>query len=133
MSERCPKCGANALARSLYTRNAYYCFTPRGGCGALIPDLTIAERGLTRGIALEPYHCDLQRHGKSFFGYIINQVKYKHPSDEKKLALIDKAVKEIQKRGVVEELTKDAHNLLIVSVPPSKYRTVQPVYEIAKK
>lgn len=125
----CRVCGAPAVAKSRYY-DEDYCFPSRGGCGTSFPNLTVAAPGLLRGVALEPYTDSDGNH--SYFGDLVNQLKYHSLSDSEKLAIIDKAVAEIRRRGVVDELVKGARNLLVVPVPSSKNRTIQHVYRIAE-
>lgn len=125
----CPVCGVQAVAKSHYY-DEDYCFPSRGGCGTSFPNLTIEVPGLARGVALEPYTDSNGDH--SYFGELVSQLKYHSLSDPEKLALVDQAVAEIRKRGVVDELVKGARNLLVVPVPSSKKRTIQHVYRIAE-
>lgn len=128
--KRCPECGAQAVAKSLFNDDDY-CFPKRGGCGAVFPNLNITADGLTKGVALEPYSRGSTR---SVLGELVHELKYYHSlPDSQKLALVDQVVAEIGKTSVVGDLTRGARNLLVVPVPSSKHRTVQHVYEIAKK
>ena len=127
--KRCPECGAVAVTKSLWSDDDY-CFPKKGGCGAEFPDLTIAADGLTKGLALDPYHSGSSH---SFFGELVSQMKYYSLSDAQKLLLVDQAVTEIQKRAAVKNLVNGATNLLVVPAPSSKNRTLQHVYEIAKR
>jgi hypothetical protein len=128
---KCPKCGADALEKSLFSED-YYCFPSRGGCGAVFPNLTITASGLTRGRAIEPYYGNSER---STFGNVVNKLKYWSISADEKIEMIDWVVKSIKERGIIEDLVGSVPNkaLLVVPVPSSKKRDIQHVYEIAKR
>lgn len=129
---RCPECGKIAVAADRF-HDGDYCFPSHEGCGRHFPNLTIAADGLTRGVALDPYRDSGSSSGYSFFGDLVHKLKYYTSlSDAQKLALVDQAVVEIERRGAVENLVGGVRNLLVVPAPSSKNRTVQHVYEIGK-
>ncbi len=127
---RCPVCGQVAVAADRFL-DGDYCFPSHGGCGRHF-NLTIVADGLTKGLALDPYKDRNARY--SFFGALVHDLKYRAAlSDTEKLALVDQAVAEIKRRRAVENLVGGARNLLVVPAPSSRNRTVQHVYEIAKR
>lgn len=127
--KRCPTCGKFAVEKSLFN-NDDHCFKKNGGCGALFRKLAIVADGLIKGVALDPYHSGSDY---SFFGRLVNRLKYHKLSAAEKLELVDQAVGEIRKREAVEDLVGGASKLLVVPAPSSKDRPVQHVYEIAKR
>jgi len=128
--KRCPECGRVAVAADRF-HDGDYCFPSQGGCGRRLPNLTIAADGLTQGVALDPYRDSDS--GYSFFGDLVHKLKYYTSlSDAQKLALVEEAVVEIERRRAVDDLVGGVGKLLVVPAPSSKDRTVQHVYEIAK-
>lgn len=89
---KCPKCGAEAYARDLYS-NGYYCFPSRGGCGTKFPvEIKIINelythkipdnrflRNTTCGV-FHDYYISKTNGGSNFSNLIIN-IKY-YATDE---------------------------------------------------
>ncbi|MDR1775930.1 MAG: hypothetical protein LBS17_05770 [Actinomycetes bacterium] len=130
--ERCPFCGNTDIMKSKLHEGEYYCKDWFGGCGSRL-FLPITADGLTKGLAIQPYHKDAAN--RSDFGETINHLKYwKNLGRKEKLELISDAVSRIKKSGVIKNLVaaEDLGSLLIVPAPSSKDRDIQHVYAIAQ-
>ena len=135
--DRCIACGMEALGPSSSFAGARYCASEKGGCGSntLIP---IAEQGLDRGVALQPYkeEVDGQRgNAYSSLGGLIHMVKYDERVDDRMRAeIISEIADRIAECGVIGQLTGRGPGawLVIVPAPSSKRRKVQPVELLAR-
>ena len=135
--DRCIACGVEALVPSDFFTGAKYCSPNKGGCGTnlMIP---IAEDGLNRGIALQPYSEKLpggEGIAHSSLGTLINIVKYdKRVDDDLRTSIIKEIVKRIIECEAIEQLVGGYanHDLLVIPAPSSVYRKVQPVDLLAR-
>ena len=134
---RCVACGEEALVPSEAFEGAKHCAPSKGGCGTnlMIP---IAENGLDRGFALQPYRepvLGCQESTYSSLGALVHMIKYDTRVDD---ALKTDMLKEIARRivecGIIEQVINESvgRNVVVVPAPSSKKRKIQPVYVLAE-
>lgn len=129
-TNRCINCGDVGTLKA-HDANALICDISSGGCGA-IQDITISETGLSTGMAIEPY--TPEPGVRSYMGSQINALKYDSSIDaDDTSSIIGEIADRIRECAILDRLIPTAiqNDLVIVPVPSSKRRKVQPVYELA--
>lgn len=129
-TNRCINCGDVGTLKA-HDANALICGISSGGCGA-IQDIVISETGLSAGMAIEPY--TLEPGARSYMGSQINTLKYDSSIDaDDASSIIGEIADRIRECAILDRLVPATiqNDLVIVPVPSSKRRKVQPVYELA--
>ena len=134
---RCIACGMETLVPSTAIAGARFCSPDIGGCGtnSMIP---IAENGLDRGVALQPYREKASRYRGNVYsslGALVHIVKYDdRVDDDLRASIIGDIASRIVECEAIGQLTgwTASRNLTLVPAPSSRHRKVQPVHLLAR-
>lgn len=128
----CPACGMNSLISSAAYPGAFFCSGKSGGCGSHL-FLPVVESGLKRGLSIQPYSEPPEngsRPIRSFFGHCVHTLKYDGRANEGlRLRIIDEVARRLIECKIIERVLgeRNNENVIVVPVPSSVRRTVQPV------